>query len=155
MLSGGSLGAAYYRGRDIFYIGISGTWNFHKTHRFAWSEIGRLRWRRQLQDPFGWRPALDLGCAYSSLTSSKPERRFDDRGFGAVAGLVLLGQTESLAYAYNTALGGYHSVSLEIYTRSAGTLKAGTRIEYRFHREAELLLLSLFLEGGGTEKSRP
>lgn len=135
---------------ERFSLGFDAQINFDNEEPFTFAEAPRLVWRHH----FGgvtdaWRPALDLGGTYSLVHNERAGESYREEELGASVGAAVIGPWETFAYRYHTALGGYHSVSVDVLGTSAGTLRAGTRFEYLRGRDFESVRAALVLEGLG------
>jgi len=131
MLGGFSGAVDLLYGSERIFLETDVRLNFSNDKPFNFSESALGGWRHHFGSPSArWRPALELAGGYVSLTNQRGDDRFNDSEFGGRVGVALVGPHLSGSYAYGTALGGYHKISLDAWIDSAGLQRHGTRYEY-------------------------
>ncbi len=112
---------------------------------FTFSEPFRTEYRYYTGTRNNFLPQLFIAGKLTKIKLKEnlndKEFSFNDKKWGAEAGIAFEGPFERIGYSYSTAFGGYHTFELLIADQSSGNSKLGTR--YTFIKKDNLWTIGI------------
>ncbi len=101
-----------------------------EAYRYSFAEPFAIRGKWLPFKRTGMVPSIMAGVKRSVFKFRRQQNEFKDTGWGVEAGVALEGAFERFGYKYSAALGGYHTFSVMLASKSSDFLRIGTRFEY-------------------------